>query len=51
MAAAVATHRVDGAMIAEPFLEAAKSQVKFVAPVDDAVAPRFMSTGWIATDA
>ena len=40
-----------GAMIAEPFLEAAKSQVKFVAPVDDAVAPRFMSTGWIATDA
>jgi NitT/TauT family transport system substrate-binding protein len=51
MAAAVATHRVDGAMIAEPFLEAAKPQVKFVAPVDDAVAPRFMSTGWIATDA
>ena len=51
VAAAVATHRVDGAMIAEPFLEAAKSQVKFVAPVDDAVAPRFMSTGWIATDA
>jgi len=51
MAAAVAQHRVDGAMIAEPFLEAAKPQVKFVAPVDDAVAPRFMSTGWIATDA
>jgi NitT/TauT family transport system substrate-binding protein len=51
MAAAVATHRVDGAMIAEPFLEAAKPQVKFVAPVDDAVAPRFMSTGWVATDA
>jgi len=51
MAAAVANHRVDAAMIAEPFLEAAKPQVKFVAPVDDAVAPRFMSTGWIATDA
>jgi len=51
MAAAVTTHRVDAAMIAEPFLEAAKSQVKFVAPVDDAIAPRFMSTGWIATDA
>lgn len=50
MAAAVATHRVDGAMIAEPFLEAAKPQVKFVAPVDDAISPRFMSTGWIATN-
>jgi len=50
MAAAVAQHRVDAAMIAEPFLEAAKPLVKFVAPVDDAVAPRFMSTGWIATD-
>jgi NitT/TauT family transport system substrate-binding protein len=51
MAGAVALHRVDGAMIAEPFLEAAKPQVKFVAPVDDAIAARFMSTGWIATDA
>jgi NitT/TauT family transport system substrate-binding protein len=50
MAPAVAQHRVDGAMIAEPFLEAAKPLVKFVAPVDDAIAPRFMSTGWIATD-
>jgi NitT/TauT family transport system substrate-binding protein len=50
MAAAVAQHRVDGAMIAEPFLEASKPLVKFVAPVDDAVAPRFMSTGWIATN-
>lgn len=51
MAAAVETHRVDGAMIAEPFLEAARPQVKFVAAVDDAIAPRFMSTGWIATNA
>jgi NitT/TauT family transport system substrate-binding protein len=50
MAAAVAQHRVDAAMIAEPFLEASKPQVKFIAPVDDAVAPRFMSTGWIATN-
>jgi NitT/TauT family transport system substrate-binding protein len=50
MAAAVAAHRVDAAMIAEPFLEAAKPLVKFVAPVDDAVAPRFMSTGWIANN-
>jgi NitT/TauT family transport system substrate-binding protein len=50
MAAAVAQHRVDGAMIAEPFLEAAKPTVKFVAAVDDAVAPRFLSTGWIATN-
>jgi NitT/TauT family transport system substrate-binding protein len=50
MAAAVQQHRVDGAMIAEPFLEASKPFVKFVAAVDDAVAPRFMSTGWIATN-
>jgi NitT/TauT family transport system substrate-binding protein len=50
MAAAVAQHRVDAAMIAEPFLEASKPQVKFIAPVDDAIAPRFMSTGWIATN-
>jgi NitT/TauT family transport system substrate-binding protein len=50
MAAAVAAHRVDAAMIAEPFLEAAKPLVKFVAPVDDAIAPRFMSTGWIASN-
>jgi NitT/TauT family transport system substrate-binding protein len=50
MAAAVAQHRVDGAMIAEPFLEASKPLVKFVAPVDDAIAPRFMSTGWIANN-
>jgi NitT/TauT family transport system substrate-binding protein len=50
MAAAVAQHRVDGAMIAEPFLEASKPQVKFIAPVDDAISPRFMSTGWIATN-
>ena len=50
MGAAVATHRIDAAMIAEPFLEAAKPQVKFIAPVDDAIAARFMSTGWIATN-
>lgn len=50
MGAAVAQHRVDGAMIAEPFLEASRPQVKFIAPVDDAIAPRFMSTGWIATN-
>jgi NitT/TauT family transport system substrate-binding protein len=50
MAAAVVQHRVDGAMIAEPFLEASKPQVKFIAPVDDAIAPRFMSTGWIASN-
>jgi NitT/TauT family transport system substrate-binding protein len=50
MAAAVAQHRVDAAMIAEPFLEASKPQVKLIAPVDDAIAPRFMSTGWIATN-
>ena len=50
MGNAVAAHRIDGAMIAEPFLEAAKPLVKFVAPVDDAIASRFMSTGWIATN-
>ena len=51
MLPAVVAHRVDGAMIAEPFLTAAKPDVKLVAPVDDAISPRFMSTGWVASDA
>jgi NitT/TauT family transport system substrate-binding protein len=51
MAAAVAQHRGDAAMIAEPFLTAAKPDTKIVAPVDDAIAPRFMSTGWIVSEA
>jgi NitT/TauT family transport system substrate-binding protein len=51
MGAAVAEHRVDGAMIAEPYLTAAKDATRIVAPVDDAVAPRFLVSGWLASDA
>jgi NitT/TauT family transport system substrate-binding protein len=50
MTAAVVQHRVDAAMIAQPFLAAALPQTKAIAPVDDAVASRFMSTGWIASE-
>lgn len=51
MGAAVGDHRVDGAMIAEPFLTAAKDVTRDFAPVDDAVAPRFLVSGWLASDA
>lgn len=51
MAPAVVQHRVDAAMIAQPFLAAALPQTKAIAPVDDAIASRFMSTGWIASEA
>lgn len=51
MTPAVVQHRVDAAMIAQPFLTASAPDVKFIAPVDDAIAPRFMSTGWLAGEA
>jgi len=51
MLPALVQHRIDAAMIAQPFLAAAKNDTKAIAPVDDAIAPRFMSTGWVATDA
>jgi len=51
MAAALAAHRVDAAMIIEPFLTAAKNDTRLVADVDDVVAHRFLATGWLTTDA
>lgn len=50
MAAAVAQHRVDAAMIVEPFLTVGKNDVKTIASPNDVIASRFMATGWIATD-
>lgn len=51
MAAALAQHRIDAAYLAEPFLTAAKDKVKPIAPVNDAVAPHFMVTGWLSDEA
>ena len=51
MEAALVEHRVDAATLAQPFMSAAAPNVRFIAPYDDAVASRFLSTGWIATDA
>lgn len=50
MGAAVAQHRVNGATLAEPFLTNAERTLEMVAPVDDAIAKRFMTTGWIASE-
>lgn len=47
MAGALATHRVDAAVIAEPFLTQAKD-VKVIADVNGGLAKSFMLAGWIA---
>lgn len=51
MGPAVAQHRVDAAMVVEPFYTVAKNDVKSLATPNDVIASRFMATGWIATDA
>ena len=51
MVAALKEHRVDGAVMLEPFISAAGSDIRAVAPVDDYVsAKRFLATGWIASE-
>jgi NitT/TauT family transport system substrate-binding protein len=49
MAGAIAQHRVDGVVMAEPFLTQAKS-VRIIADVNGALAQHFMLAGWIASD-
>jgi NitT/TauT family transport system substrate-binding protein len=51
MVAALTDHRVDGAVLIEPFVAAAGDDVRAVAAVDDNVAKRFLATGWEASDA
>ena len=51
MVAAMRDHRLDAAVLIEPFLTAAGDQIAPIAAVDDSVAKRFMATGWFAGDA
>lgn len=51
MAAAVIEHRVDAAYIVEPFFAANEAQLNLFARASTGVAPRYMATGWIATEA
>lgn len=50
MLPALKTHRVDGAVIAEPFLRMSQTGGRAVAAVNDAIAPRFISTAWVASE-
>src|SRR6185312_9094050 len=51
MLPALKEHRVDAAVLIEPFIASAGDELVSVAPVDDYVAKRFLATGWIASDA
>jgi len=51
MVAALKAHRIDGAVLIEPFLTAAADDVTPLVAVDDYVAQRFIATGWLASDA
>ena len=50
MAAALTSHRVDAAYTVEPFFAMAGDSVRLLARASAAVAPRYMATGWIATE-
>ena len=50
MAAAVESHRVDAAYTVEPFFAMAGPGVRLFARASAGVAPRYMATGWIATE-
>jgi NitT/TauT family transport system substrate-binding protein len=51
MLPALKEHRVDAAILIEPFIASAGDELVSIAPVDDFVAKRFLATGWIASDA
>lgn len=50
MGAAVTSHRVDAAYTVEPFFAMAGDGVRLLARASAAVAPRYLATGWIATE-
>jgi len=50
MVAALQQHRVDGAVLIEPFVAGAGDQVSYVADIDDWVSKRFLATGWLASE-
>lgn len=51
MAPALAQHRVDAAVTTEPFLTIGKDEERPIAAINDAIAARFMITGWLAREA
>ncbi len=50
MAAAVIAHRVDAAYTVEPFYAANEDNLRLLGRASTGVAPRYMATGWIATE-
>ena len=51
MPQALATHRIDAALIAEPLATKAKKDARVFADVYDAIGPRFLITCWFSTAA
>jgi NitT/TauT family transport system substrate-binding protein len=51
MPQALATHRIDAALIAEPQATGAKKEARAFAPVYDAIGQRFLITAWFSTAA
>ena len=51
MPQALATHRIDAALIAEPQATGAKKEARSFAPVYDAIGQRFLITAWFSTAA
>jgi NitT/TauT family transport system substrate-binding protein len=50
MAVALQNHRVAAALMVEPFIEAAKPVARVLGGAAGAVAPRYLTMGWFATD-
>ena len=48
---ALASHRIDAALIAEPQASSAKKDARVFAAVYDAISPRFLITAWFSTAA
>lgn len=50
MQQALQAGRIDAAVMSEPFLTAAKDALRVLGSPYDAIAPRFITSGWIASD-
>ncbi|HXP94500.1 MAG TPA: ABC transporter substrate-binding protein [Candidatus Binatia bacterium] len=51
MAPALQQHRVDAATVVEPFVSDAKNVARGIGSVFESIASRFMTVGWLASDA
>ncbi len=50
MVPALKEHRIDAAILIEPFIAQANDEVSSIATIDDFVSKRFLATGWFASD-